>query len=111
MVPGMVPALRRLDLRFNIPQLWSAFQGGEDPPAMEENDFPRAWLLWRQELNPHWRLLDVDEAWALDQAIAGMSFGEICGGICEWVDAQHAPMRAASFIKTWVAAGLVSGLD
>ncbi len=49
------------------------------------------WLLWRQDLVPSWRRLDVDEAWAIDRAREGMCFGGICEGLLEWVDEQNAP--------------------
>lgn len=112
LVIRFTPALQRLNLDYNIPRLWVAVNAGDDAlPDLEPSDYPQAWLLWREELNPHWRSLDVDEAWALDQAVAGVTFGELCEGICEWVDEHNAPMRAASFIKTWVNDGLVTALE
>jgi len=105
------PAMQRLDLFWNIPQVWAAIDQQADPlPALEEQQFPAGWLLWRQNLAPGWRRLDVDEAWAIDRAREGMSFGDICEGLLEWVDEQHAPLRAAGFIKTWVSHGLISEL-
>ncbi|WP_293649853.1 hypothetical protein [Thiolapillus sp.] len=103
--------LQRLDLSWNIPLLWSAIDQQEDPlPDLEEQAFPVGWLLWRQDLVPSWRRLDVDEAWAIDRAQEGMRFSEICEGLLEWVDELNAPLRAAGFIKTWVSHGLIAEL-
>lgn len=93
--------MQRLDLSWNIPLLWSAIDQQEDPlPDLEEQAFPVGWLLWRQDLVPSWRRLDVDEAWAIDRAQEGMRFSEICEGLLEWVDELNAPLRAEGFIKT-----------
>jgi hypothetical protein len=105
----MIPALQRLDLRWNIPLLWAALDKEDpSPPDLEQQEYPVAWLLWRQQRVPGWRRLDVDEAWALDQARKGMCFAELCEGLLEWLDEQHAPLRAAGFLKTWVHHGLIS---
>jgi len=37
------------------------------------------------------------------------TFAEICTGVCEWVDEQHAATRVAGFIQTWIKEGLISG--
>jgi len=78
---------------------------------LDRQQYPQGWLLWRQELMPGWRCLDVDEAWALDRARKNWPFGDICEGRLEWVDADHAPVRAGRFIKTWVVHGLIAGIQ
>ncbi len=106
------PAIQRLDLQWNIPQLWSALQDkSRKVPELHENTYPQGWLLWRQQLNPRWRSLDVDEAWAIDQARQGRGFAEICTGLLEWVDAEHAPTRAAGFLRTWVECDLITHIE
>lgn len=101
-------AMQRLDLSWNIPELWLAMDKGEDSvPELHQGEYPSGWLLWRQGLDPGWRELDVDEAWALDGARQGMNFGAICEGLLEWVDEVNAPLRAAGFLRTWVEHGLI----
>ncbi len=104
---GFTPAMELLDLRWNVPDLWQALDRGETPPDPEEREVPVVWLVWRQALDPRWRPLEVDEAWALQQALAGADFATLCEGLLEWVDVQHAPLRAASLLRTWLAHGLV----
>ena len=67
--------------------------------------------MWRYGLDPSWRPLDVDEAWALEQARAGAAFGTLCEGLLEWVDVEHAPLRAAGFLRTWLAHGLLEKVE
>ncbi|WP_456446666.1 HvfC/BufC N-terminal domain-containing protein [Thiolapillus sp.] len=109
---SFTPALQRLDLEWNIPLLWAALDREDDAlPELEQQPYPVGWLLWRQNLNPGWRRLDVDEAWALDRAREGACFADICEGLLEWVDEDHAPMRAAGFLKTWVGHGLICAIS
>ncbi len=103
------PAMQLLELHWNVPDLWQALDGGETPPDPERSEVPVIWLIWRQELDPRWRPLEVDEAWALLQARDGTDFATLCEGLLEWVDPQHAPLRAAGFLRSWLSHGLVSG--
>ena len=54
--------------------------------------------------------MDVDEAWALDQMRQQASFADICEGLCEWIDAQHAPARAAGHISRWCEDELITAI-
>ncbi len=105
------PALQRLDLYWNVPQIWQALERKETPPEALRQEIPVVWLVWRQELDPRWRSLEVDEAWALEHALAGGDFAALCEGLLEWVDTQHAPLRAAGFLRTWLSHGLITGMD
>ncbi len=96
------PAVSRLNLEWNTPQLWSAVDEETAPIDPEKLDYPYSWLLWRKELLTYYRSLDVDEAWSLDAAIQGKNFAELCEGVCEWVDAEHAPARVAGFLSQWM---------
>jgi hypothetical protein len=101
------PCMRILDLSWNVPVVWQALDAEEVPPQLSTAEAPVAWLMWRFELQPHWRSLQADEAWALNRAGAGDSFGTICEGLQEWLEVAQIPLRAAGFIKQWVNDGLV----
>lgn len=102
-------ALRRLDLGWNVPTLWQAVSDDSDtPPAPERFDPPVAWLLWRKDLQVHWRSLDGDEACAIDAARDGLTFGAICEGLFSRAHDDQVPVRAAGFLKQWVVDGLVA---
>ena len=105
------PSVSRLDLEWNTPQLWSAIDEDTEPTPPEKLEYPYAWLLWRKELLTYYRSLDVDEAWSLDTALKGGNFAELCEGVCEWIDAEHAPTRVAGFLSQWLTDELLVGLE
>ncbi len=105
------PALRWLDLRWNVPPIEAALDRDEPPPAPVRAHHPTRWLLWRHEFNTRWRSLEVHEAWALEQAAGGADFAAICEGLLEWIDAAQAPLVAAGLLKQWVGDGLLLSLD
>jgi len=104
-----VPAVRRLRLHNNVLVLWNAFTREDDTlPELQRSEHPVAWIVWRKGLDPHWRSLDIDESFALDYCQQGMNFADLCEHLCEWVDEAHAPMRAVTFLKSWVEGQMVS---
>jgi hypothetical protein len=108
---GLHPSVARLNMEWNVPQLWSAIEHEIGQIPFEQAKYPIPWLIWRKELKTYYRSLDVDEAWALDVVMQGQSFSEICEGVCEWVDEVYAPERVAGFIGAWLAEDLVVTLE
>ena len=105
---SFVPAMRSLLLHNNVSLLWNAVQEeAESLPDLERSEDPVTWLIWRKAFDPNWRSLDVDESFAFEYARQGMTFGELCERLCEWVDEEHAPMRAVTFLKTWIDSEIV----
>lgn len=106
---GFHPSLRCLDLDWNVPKIWQALDAEEAPPdpALSETV---AWLLWRQELTTRWRSLGADEAWMLDAAREGKSFGALCEGLCRWHAPEAVAMQAASYLKLWLTDGLITSI-
>jgi len=112
-------SMRRLNLRWNVPAIWNPInrnieseKNGDEPtaevPAPTAEEYPRSWLIWREELKTYFRSLPVDEAWAIDTAVAGGTFAEICEGLVEWIDAQNVAVHAAGLLKQWITNGLIS---
>lgn len=104
------PAVRRLDLLWNVPQSWKALTCGGDRPAPELVARSQPWLLWRQQLQILFRSLPHDEAVALDALRAGATFGDVCLALCEHVSAEQAPIRAATCLRSWTESGLIVGI-
>lgn len=106
------PALRRLDLRWNVTALCQAQEAQQELPEAEAAAEMVHWLLWRDAaLDIRWRSLGEDEAAALDAALEGASFGAICELLCQWVEAEDAAMHAAGLLKRWIFDGLVTELE
>lgn len=106
------PSLRRLDLRWNVPELFLAHEAQQPLPEAEPAEEPVHWLLWRDaDLDICWRSLGEDEAAALAAVQDGASFGQICELLCQWVEAEDAAMHAAGLLKRWIFDGLVTELE
>jgi hypothetical protein len=105
------PSVTRLDSNWNVPQLWRALTDEADPPELEYHEQPVAWLLWREELTTYFRSLAASEHRALDAAIKGWPFGELCELLCAEVGTDQAPLQAASLLRGWVEGGLITGIQ
>lgn len=103
------PAVHRLALAWNAPQIWKAVSDNAEPPEVAFSAEPVEWLLWRQDLRTYFRSLPPAEAAALDAAREGQSFGELCALLSETLGEAEAPAKAASFLRDWVESGLISG--
>ena len=82
----------------------------EDPPPPLAADSPVMFALWRQDLKPYFRALAAPEAGALEAALDGRSFGEICGILREWFPDDEIPLTAANYLNTWVNSGMIAAL-
>jgi hypothetical protein len=67
-------------------------------------------VLWRQDLKNYFRSLTPAESTALDAALAGCSFGELCTALGEWLPDQEIPLTAANYLNTWVNGGMIAAL-
>lgn len=101
------PSVRRLALRWNVPQLWKALLEDAARPELLVLAEPIEWLLWRQDLRSCFRSLESGEAALLDAASAGRSFGELCELLAARHGTERAPGEAAALLAGWVGAGLI----
>jgi len=104
------PSLRRLQLYWNTTSVWQAMTREEEPPPPLPADTAVMFALWRQELKPYFRALSEPEAGALEAALDGRTFGEICGILGEWFPDEEIPLTAANYLNTWVSSGMIMTL-
>lgn len=106
------PAHRRLNLHWNVVPIWKAVKNEQEPAMPECSEFPIPWFLWRDLSGQvSFESITVDEAWALDAAISGQNFAEMCEGLCEWIDEEHVGMHAAQLLSQWIIKGMVAGIE
>lgn len=107
--PGLVfrlhAAVRCLRLSHGAPQAWSAAMA--DHPTVPRSE-PGDWLLWRADLDVHWRSLEPDEAWAIRGLFKGIAFEQLCTGLSDWHGTADAPAAAVAFLQRWLADGLLA---
>ena len=102
------PSVHRLALSWNVVQIWQAITDDQTPEEPQQTESSVPWVLWRTDRVSQFSSLSVDEAWAIDAMINGATFGELCEGLCQWVDEENAGMHAASLLKGWITAGLIA---
>lgn len=105
------PSLNRMNFLWNVVDLWEALANGQELPTMNKSLKPSPWVLWRHEYMNRFYLLADDEAWALDNTLKGLSFGEFCEGLFQWHDEDAIGMRAASLLKNWIQSGFITDIS
>ena len=111
MVMVAQPSLQRMDFYWNVVSIWQQLVSNETPEAPLKNTTPSPWMLWRMDYVTRYYALSAEEAWAIDKIKQGITFGELCEGLCQFVDEHEVGMRAASFLKGWIQSGLLAGIN
>jgi len=106
------PSVRTMAIWWNTLTRWRTAKNTETVPEPVRLLAPAQCLLWRHALVTQYRSMEADEAAALQAALAGADFSELCGALAEEIqDPEMVPMKAAGFLKTWLAAGMVTELQ
>jgi hypothetical protein len=104
------PSVRRLAFEWNTVAVWKALSAEQAPPAPERSADTVEWLIWRRNLENYFRSLDSVEVTALDTALEGSNFAQVCAALAQGLPDEEVPLRAASLIATWLDNGLLTGL-
>ncbi len=83
--------------------------GDDSAPALERKATPVR--VWRQGESVRFKMLSDVEAAALEQVIAGESFGDVCETVARFVGEAEAPARAAALLAGWIADELIVGVE
>ena len=104
------PSLQLLPLHWNASALWLALGKEEIPPDAAQNPEPLTWLVWRKELQPHFRSLDRFEAAALKGLAAGCSFAEVCAEAAEHggVVGEDVTSRIAGWLHACISESMLT---
>lgn len=102
------PSVYLVNLSWNVVQIWQTITRDQTLIDPIKTETPVSWVFWRKDVTNHFCSLTEDEGWAVSALLNGLTFGEICAGLCQWVDESAAPLRAASLLKGWIDAGLIA---
>lgn len=105
------PSVTWLDLQCNVPTYWIAIEEKQQPPIKQCEAIATRWLMWRKQLSPNWRSLDSAEAWAIEQAVQGANFADLCEGMLEWHGEDQVALMAAGFLKQWISDSMIIGIN
>jgi hypothetical protein len=104
------PSMRRLALKWNTVAVWKAMSADATPPAPDLGLAPVPWLLWRQNLQNYFRSMTDVETAALDAALRGRNFSQICDDLRAWLPDDEIPPAAATLVGNWADSGMIIAL-
>ncbi|MDE2429726.1 MAG: putative DNA-binding domain-containing protein [Burkholderiales bacterium] len=99
-------SLRFIELRWNVVPIWLAL--GEDQTPPEPIEAPLVWLVWRKQLQAHFRSLDEPEYQALQNLIDGHRFSEVCANALN--QSPEAADKIGAWLQTWLAEEMLSAV-
>jgi hypothetical protein len=103
------PTCARLVLRHNTLAIWHALDQDAAPPAAEPLAQPSDVLIWRHELQPHFRSLGDLEASALSSLSHGESFAATCAALAAASPDIDVVAQAGHMLRRWAEDGLLAG--
>jgi hypothetical protein len=102
------PSMQLLALQWNAVAVWQALDNEGTPPTpVRVNE---SCLVWRSDLNSHYRSLDSQEYTAIEQVASGASFGDLCESLFDILDGA-ATQQAAQYLAGWLEAGIISKIE
>ena len=104
------PSVQLLELGCNAVAVWQALDRDDPPPALQALAVAATVLVWRRDLQPHFRSLDSDEAVALRSLSDGASFAAVCARQAERGGNEAAVAVAGRWLRGWIDEALLVGL-
>jgi len=95
------PSLQLLALHWNVPAIWLALEKEEEPPEAVAVEPALGWMVWRKELQPHFRSLTAYETLALTGLAQGLSFSRVCSDAAELAD-DDITAQIAGWLHGWI---------
>ncbi|HUU25293.1 MAG TPA: DNA-binding domain-containing protein [Methyloceanibacter sp.] len=103
------PTAIRLTFTSNAADIWPALKNETQPPAPIRLPEPQAIIVWRQSFMARFRPLAAEEAMMWNEAAKGVRFGVLCELVATFNGEDGAEVRAATYLKDWIEAGLLAG--
>jgi len=107
---ALQPSVQFLELQWNAPAIWLALDKNTTPPDAIAAA-PLHWLVWRKDLQPHFRSLDAYEAQALQGLLGEQSFSSVCEEAANSAGEQDITPQIAGWLQTWLSEGVLAGIQ
>lgn len=108
LVPIAGTALR--PVTHDLTQLWRSRAQDADQPIVERLETPQWLLVWREGEEAVFALLSDHEGEALNAALHGASFGDICTHVAERLAPEEAAATAGAILNHWLELGLIGSV-
>jgi hypothetical protein len=104
-----VPTTALLRFEHNTVTLWQALDDEAEPPAIVQGEVAIDWLVWRKELQPHFRSLHPVEAALLRGMLGGASFAQACEQAQSRTE-EDCTNHIGSGLRQWLEEGVLSAV-
>ena len=104
------PGIASRKVHYCCTALWQALARNDAPPEPLQLDEPMQLLVWREGLQPVFRLASVQESGFLDLMRGGAGYGAACDALASSIGEEQAVTAAGQWLGRWIADGLVIGL-
>jgi len=100
-----------LSINTNSFAIWKALSNEETPPEAEQLDHPVKWVIWRRaDLVSHYRPISLAEAQTMQLAMQGKNFAELCEALLDFYSEEETPLKAITFLQSWIQDEQLSAL-
>jgi hypothetical protein len=93
-------SLQFIPMQWNSVAIWLALNEDSAPPDPVSTEHATTWIVWRKQLQAHFRSLNAAEAQALVQLGAGMRFADVCEQAAE--NNPEIASEIGGWLQTWV---------
>lgn len=104
-----VPTTMLLRFEHNTVALWQALDDEAEAPAIVQGEAAVDWLVWRKELQPHFRSLHPVEAALLRAMLTGAGFAQACEEAQSQTE-EDCTNHIGSGLRQWLEDGLLGAL-
>jgi len=103
-------SVKLLKFKWNVILVWQALNSEETPPKTTITNAPC--LVWRKQMDSHYRSIDTQEMRAIEKIMMGITFGELCEflqseNLEEHLIEETAMQTAAQYLSSWLNDGLI----
>ncbi len=102
------PSVRSLTFTQNTTSIWSALTCDELPPRAYTLTERQNILVWRQGINPRFRIWGCEEADAFEALVKHATFAAVCELLREQDKNAQAETLAMNYLRGWITAELLT---
>jgi hypothetical protein len=104
-----VPTTTLLRFEYNTVALWQSIDDEAEAPAIVHGEVAVDWLVWRKELQPHFRSVHPVEAALLRAMLGGASFAQACEQAQAETD-EDCTNHIGNGLRQWLEDGVLAVL-
>lgn len=106
----LVPTTELLQFQHNAVAVWQALDDDTPPPPWERSDRGVDWLVWRKDLQPHFRSAHPLETALLRAMLGGAGFAQACEDAQTASNSEGAAELIGACLRQWMEDAVLSGV-